>query len=66
MIDLAIIISVLSFGFKIGIGAFGDCENYVMSWESFGLLLGFLDLWWRWWLWVGFCFHLGFVLFCVG
>jgi hypothetical protein len=59
VVDLMIIISAMSFGFKIGIGASSDCADHVMGWESFDLLLGFLDLWWRWWLWVGFCFYLG-------
>jgi hypothetical protein len=58
VIDLVIIISTLALGFIIGIVASSDCEDCAMSWESFNFLLGFFDLWGRWWLWVGFCFHL--------
>jgi hypothetical protein len=59
MVDLTIIVLVLLFHIKIGIGASGDCKDCAMNWGSIGLLLGFLDLWWRSWLWVGFGFYLG-------
>jgi hypothetical protein len=48
MIYFSIVISVLSFGVEIGIGVSGDCKDCAMSWKSFILLLGFLDLWRRW------------------
>jgi hypothetical protein len=41
------IVSALSLGIKIGIGAPDDYKDCVVSWEGFGLLLGFLDLWRR-------------------
>jgi hypothetical protein len=44
MIYFSIVMSVLAFGVEIGIGVSGDCKDYAMSWESFILLLGFLDL----------------------
>jgi hypothetical protein len=53
------IVSALSLGIKIGIGAPDDYKDCVVSWEGFGLLLGFLDLWRRWRWWVGFDFYLG-------
>jgi hypothetical protein len=59
MIYFSIIISVLSLGVEIGTGAPGDCKDCAMSWESFALLVGFLDLWQRWRWWVGFDFDLG-------
>jgi hypothetical protein len=59
MIYFSVIISALSLGVKIGIGALGDYKDCDMSWESFVLLLGFLDLWRRWRWWVGFDFDLG-------
>jgi hypothetical protein len=49
-------------GVKIGIGAPDDCKDYAMSWEGFALLLGLLDLWWRWRRWVGFSFDLGVIV----
>jgi hypothetical protein len=58
MIYFYIVISALSFGVEISIGASGDCKDCVMSWKSFILLLGFLDLWQRWKWWVGFGFDL--------
>jgi hypothetical protein len=44
MVDLAVIVSTLSLGFKVGTGASDDCEDHAMSGESFMLLVGFLDL----------------------
>jgi hypothetical protein len=61
VIYLSIIVSALLLSFKVDIGAFGDREDCVMSRESFILLLGFLDLWWRWGWWIGFDFDLGVV-----
>jgi hypothetical protein len=68
MIYFSIIISTLSLGVKIRIGSPTDCKECAMSWESFALLLGFLDLWQRWKRWVGFNFDLrvGVVLHWVG
>jgi hypothetical protein len=57
-----VIVSVLLLGFEVGIGASGDYEDCAMSWESFILLLGFLDLWWRLGWWIGFGFDLGIVV----
>jgi hypothetical protein len=45
MIYFSEIVSMLSLGVKISIGAPGDYKDCVVSWEGFGLLLGFLDLW---------------------
>jgi hypothetical protein len=58
MIYFLVIISMLLLGVKIGIGASSDCKDCAMSWKNFHLLLGFLDLWWRWKWWVGFGFDL--------
>jgi hypothetical protein len=58
MLYFSIVISTLSLGVKIDIGASGDCKDCAMSWESFILLSGFLDLWRRWKWWVGFSFDL--------
>jgi hypothetical protein len=58
MIYTYVVISALSLGIKISIGASGDCKDCAMSWESFILLLGFLNLWQRWKWWVSFCFDL--------
>jgi hypothetical protein len=44
VIYFSVIVSALPLGFKIGIGASGDCKDCTVSWESFILLLGFLDL----------------------
>jgi hypothetical protein len=64
MIYFSVIISTLSLGVKIGIGAFDDCKDCAMSRESFILLLGFLDLWrrWKWWVDFGFDLRIGVVL----
>jgi hypothetical protein len=45
MIYFSVIVSTLSLGVKLDIGAPSDCKDCAMSWESFILLLGFLDLW---------------------
>jgi hypothetical protein len=58
VIYFSIIVSALPLGFKIGIGASGGYKDCIMSWESFILLLGFLDLRWRWGWWIGFVFDL--------
>jgi hypothetical protein len=65
MIYFSVIISALSLGVKISVGASGDCA---MGWEGVVLLLGLLDLFWRWRRSVGFDFDLevGVVLRCVG
>jgi hypothetical protein len=67
MIYFSVIISPLSLGVKIGIGASGDCKDCVMSWKGFVLLLGFLDLWqrWKWWVDFGFDLRPGIVLHLV-
>jgi hypothetical protein len=59
MVDLAIVISTLSFGFKVCILTSSDCEYGTMGRKVFRLLWRFLDLWqrWRWW-WIGFSFDL--------
>jgi hypothetical protein len=58
MVYFSVIISMLSLGVGISIGASSDYKDCAMSWKSFILLLGFLDLWWRWKWWVGFGFDL--------
>jgi hypothetical protein len=58
MIYFSVIISALSLGVKIGIGAPSDYKDCDVSWESFILLLWLLDLWWSWRWWVGFGFNL--------
>jgi hypothetical protein len=45
MIYFSVVVSALSLGAKVNIGVPGDCKDFVVSWEGFGLLLGFLDLW---------------------
>jgi hypothetical protein len=59
MVDLVIIVSALPLGIKVSITAPSDCKYCAVRWKSFGLLLGFLDLWRTWWRWVGFGFYLG-------
>jgi hypothetical protein len=59
MIYFSVIISLLSLCVEIGVGAPSDCKDCAVRWESFDLLLGLLDLWWRWRWWVGFSFDLG-------
>jgi hypothetical protein len=48
MVYFFLVIYALSLGIKIGVGTSGDCEDCVVSGEGVILLLGFLDLWWRW------------------
>jgi hypothetical protein len=62
----SVIISALSLGVEICIGAPGDCKDCAVSWESFILLMWLLDLWRRWRWWVGFGFNLRGVLLGVG
>jgi hypothetical protein len=57
MIYFSVVFLALSLGVKVGIRASGDCKDCAVSWEGFGLLLVFLDLWQRWW--DGFGFDLG-------
>jgi hypothetical protein len=59
MIYFSVVVSALSLGVKISIGAPGDCKDCVMGWEGFDLLLGFSDLWRRWRRYIGFGFDLG-------
>jgi hypothetical protein len=61
MIYFSVIVSTLSLGFKVGIGASSDRKDCTVSWESF-FLLALLDLWWRWGWWIGFVFDLGIVV----
>jgi hypothetical protein len=63
VIYFSIIVPVMSLGVKIGIGTFGNCKDCVMGWEGFVWLLGFLGLWRRWGLWIGFIFYLGVIVF---
>jgi hypothetical protein len=64
MIYFPVVVSVLSLGFKVSIGGSGDCKDCAVSWKSFVLLLGFLDLWWRWGWWIGFGFDSGIIVWC--
>jgi hypothetical protein len=58
VICLSVIVSALPLGVKIGVGTSGNRNDCAMGWESFALLLRFLILWWRLWLWIGFVFVL--------
>jgi hypothetical protein len=58
VIDLSVIVSALSLGIKIGVGASGDYEDRAMGGEGIGLLRRFLDLRWRLRRWVSFGFDL--------
>jgi hypothetical protein len=58
VIYFSVVISTLSFGIEIGVGASGNCEDSVVGGEGFKLLWGFLDLWQRWKQRVGFCLDL--------
>jgi hypothetical protein len=62
VVYFSVVVTTLSLGFEVCIGAFGDCEDCVMGWEGFVLLLGFLDLWWRWRWRIIFGFYLGVVV----
>jgi hypothetical protein len=63
VIELPIIVLTLSLGIKIAIGTSDDCQDCGVGGEGVGLLRGFLDLRWRWWvsfsfdLWVGVVWH---------
>jgi hypothetical protein len=46
VIDLPVIIVMLPFGVKVGIGTSGNYEDCAMGGESIGLLQRFLDLGW--------------------
>jgi hypothetical protein len=48
MIDLAIIISVLPFGFEVYVRTSGDCEYGSMGGKTLGLLRRFLSFLRRW------------------
>jgi hypothetical protein len=48
VIYFSIIVSTLPLGVKVGIGASSNCKDCTAGWESFVLLLEFLDLWQRW------------------
>jgi hypothetical protein len=58
VIDLHVVITTLSLGVKISIGASNNCEDCVMGGENINLWRRFLDLRWRWWCWVGFGFDM--------
>jgi hypothetical protein len=62
MTYVSVIVSVLPLGVEVGIGTSGNCKECAMSWECFVLLLGFLGLWRRLWLWIGFIFGLGVIV----
>jgi hypothetical protein len=49
MVNLSIVISVLSLGVEISVGASGNCEDCAMGGEGFGLLRRLLDLWQSLW-----------------
>jgi hypothetical protein len=61
MIYFSIVISVLSLGVKIGVGASDNCEDCAMGEKGFKLLWRFLDLWRRWWRLVDLGLDLGIV-----
>jgi hypothetical protein len=58
MVYFSVVISALPLSVEIGVGIGSDYQDYAMSGEGVILLLGFLDLWWRWQWWVGFGFNL--------
>jgi hypothetical protein len=58
VIDLPIIVSALSLGIKIDVGASDDYEDWTLGGEGIGLLQRFLDLRWRLRRWVSFSFDL--------
>jgi hypothetical protein len=58
MVYFPIVISALPLGVRISVGTFSDCEDCTVSGEGIILLLGFLNSWRRWRLWVGFGFNL--------
>jgi hypothetical protein len=66
MIYFSVIISLLSLGVEIGVGAPGYCKDCAVSWESFALLLGLLDLWQRWRWWLASVLTWGLVVLCTG
>jgi hypothetical protein len=48
MIDLSIVVSLLSLGIEISVGASNNYEDCAMGREGIKLWWGLLDLWWRW------------------
>jgi hypothetical protein len=48
MTYFSVVISALSLGVKVGVGASGDCEDCAMGGDGIGLLGRLLDLWRRW------------------
>jgi hypothetical protein len=48
MIYFSVVISALSLGVKVGVGASGDCEDCAMGGDGIRLLGRLLDLWQRW------------------
>jgi hypothetical protein len=59
VIDLNVVVSVLSLGIKIGVGTSRNCEDCAVGREGIELLWRLLDLWLRWWWWIGFDLDLG-------
>jgi hypothetical protein len=49
MIDLPVVVFVLSFGIKISVGIFNNCEDCAMGGEGMDLLWRLLDFRWRLW-----------------
>jgi hypothetical protein len=65
VIDLAVVVSLLPFVLKIGIGAFGDGVDYVVGGEIVALLRRLTDLERRWWGQIGSFFVLvGWISWC--
>jgi hypothetical protein len=48
MTYFSVVISVLSLGVKVGVGASGDCEDCAMGGDGIRLLGRLLDLWRMW------------------
>jgi hypothetical protein len=44
VIYFSVVVSVLSLGVEVGIGAPSDCKDCAVSWAGFGLLLGVMSL----------------------
>jgi hypothetical protein len=59
MVNRPVIVSTMSLGIKIYIGASGNCQDCAMGGENVDLLRTFLDLWWGLGWWIAFCFDLG-------
>jgi hypothetical protein len=58
MVYFSVVMSSPPLGVKVKVGTSGNCEDCTVGGEGIILLLGFLNLWWRWRWWVGFSLNL--------